>query len=157
MADEPKKTTPEEKEKNAPPIPGKSVEPPAPEPKAVAPVSEPVKKAPEKGAPPVTDEKAKPVVKDEKSRPGNVIEITGAMIDKLAAEKVAKGAAKQPGQARPTMLTPEPKKPVAKPDTSKKAPEKVLPAASDVSLAEKKKKLEQELRENTVFPNRISR
>ena len=152
MADEPKKTTPEEKEKNAPPIPGKSVEPPAPEPKAVAPVSEPVKKAPEKGAPPVTDEKAKPVVKDEKSRPGNVIEITGAMIDKLAAEKVAKGAAKQPGQARPTMLTPEPKKPVAKPDTSKKAPEKVLPAASDVSLAEKKKKLEQELREKYGIP-----
>ena len=49
-------------------------------------------------------------------------------------------------------MTPEPKKPVAKPDTSKKAPEKVLPAASDVSLAEKKKKLEQELREKYGIP-----
>lgn len=126
---------------------------------------------------------------ERRNRPSNVIEITGEMIDKIAAEKITQNVGKEEPESTVADSTPaaaSPTSPVedvrpqwetsiaeleerkkqdkkASRPTKKKTPaakavgkpsgsEKEAPAVSDASLAEKKEKLEKELREKYGIP-----
>ncbi|MEW4411374.1 ParB/RepB/Spo0J family partition protein [Clostridium sp. AN503] len=133
MADDKKDLKPEEQAKNGPTAPeqhtpGKDT-PPAKEAAGLPPAKEaPV---PEKDSGP-KQEKAEAAGPADKSRPGNVIDISGAMIDKIVAEKekaakVAEAGKEQP--AEPAKTEQKEKKESEKqagrtPKAVKKAPEK---------------------------------
>lgn len=128
MADDKKDLKPEEQTKSGPAAPeqqpsGKDA-PPAKEaagspPAKVAPV-------PEKGSGP-KQEKTDAAGPADKSRPGNVIDISGAMIDKIVAEKektakVAEAGKEQPAESAKTEQ--KEKQAARTPKAEKKAPEK---------------------------------
>lgn len=175
MAEDKKDLKPEEQAQSSPavsenPAPRKE-EPPAQEAKTSAPVQE-VEKA-DTPAPEKTDT---PIPSD-KSRPGNVIDISGAMIDKIVAEKKQAAKAEQeqgsttdkpkpertdadkPKEKKQTARSPKDKAPkkTEKPKTEKKPPtkqeaEKAAPSADGPSREEQKAKLEQELRKKYGIP-----
>ena len=118
MADDKKDLKPEEQAKNGPTAPeqhtpGKDT-PPVKEAAGLPPAKEaPV---PEKDSGP-KQEKAEAAGPADKSRPGNVIDISGAMIDKIVAEKEKAAKVAEAGKEQPV----EPAKTEQK---EKKEPEK---------------------------------
>lgn len=170
MAEDKKELKPEEQGQSGPavsknPVPRKE-EPPAQEIKTSAPVQE--------------AEKVDTPASADKSRPGNVIDISGAMIDKIVAEKekVAKAEQEQGSitdkpkpertdadkpkekkQTKQAARSPKDKAPkkTEKPKAEKMTPtkheaEKAAPAADGPSREEQKAKLEQELRKKYGIP-----
>lgn len=127
MADDKKDLKPEEQAKSGPAAPEQQTPDKDAPPVKEAAGSPPAKKAtaPEKASGP-KEEKA------DKSRPGNVIDISGAMIDKIVAEKekaakVAEAGKEQPAEPAKTEQKEkkEPEKQAGRtPKTAKKAPEK---------------------------------
>lgn len=167
MAEEKEKSAPDKKSESSPNASGKTAAPSNSE---------------EKSAASTTGQK-------RRNRPSNVVEITGELIDKIAAEKIAQSAGKEkpeptiadsaPAAAAPTSpvedVRPERETPIAELDKRKKqgknasrpakdkvpavkeegkpgSSEKEAPAVSDASLAERKEKLEKELREKYGIP-----
>lgn len=169
MADDKKDLKPEEQPKSGPAVPDQQHPEP---PKQEAEKATPVKDTPVK-APPVKEDKADTAGPGDKPRPGNVVDISGAMIDKLVAdkEKAAKSEKSQTPLSREKAVkaaeqtkAPKDKGPkapktaeraAAPKDKGSKAPkaaEQTAPPADEASLAEKKQKLEQELREKYGIP-----
>ncbi|MBS6956186.1 MAG: ParB/RepB/Spo0J family partition protein [Enterocloster asparagiformis] len=99
MADDKKDLRPEEQGKSGPAVPEKQIpgkdEHPTPEAGSPPPAKEAAKQAHEKDSTPAPEVKAGP---EDKSRPGNVIDISGAMIDKLVADKAKEAAKAEQGQ-----------------------------------------------------------
>ena len=93
MAEDKKDLRPEEQGQSGPAVSeaptSRKEEPPAQEVKTSAPVQEA-----EKADPPTAEKTDTPDLAD-KSRPGNVIDISGAMIDKIVAEKEKTAKAEQ--------------------------------------------------------------
>ena len=175
MAEDKKDLKPEEQGQSGPavseaPAPRKE-EPPAQEVKTSAPVQET-----EKADAPAVEKTDTPGPAD-KSRPGNVIDISGAMIDKIVAEKEKAAKAEQeqgtttdkPKPEQTDTAKQEKKKQAArsqkdkapkqiekskaeKTPTSKQEAEKAAPAADGPSREEQKAKLEQELRKKYGIP-----
>ena len=175
MAEDKKDLKPEEQGQSGPavseaPAPRKE-EPPAQEVKTSAPVQET-----EKADAPAVEKTDTPGPAD-KSRPGNVIDISGAMIDKIVAEKEKAAKAEQeqgtttdkPKPEQTDTAKQEKKKQAArsqkdkapkqiekskaeKTPPSKQEAEKAAPAADAPSREEQKAKLEQELRKKYGIP-----
>lgn len=175
MAEDKKDLKPEEQGQSGPavseaPAPRKE-EPPAQEVKTSAPVQET-----EKADAPAVEKTDTPGPAD-KSRPGNVIDISGAMIDKIVAEKEKAAKAEQeqgtttdkPKPEQTDTAKQEKKKQAArsqkdkapkqiekskaeKTPPSKQEAEKAAPAADGPSREEQKAKLEQELRKKYGIP-----
>lgn len=175
MAEDKKDLKPEEQGQSGPavseaPAPRKE-EPPAQEVKTSAPVQET-----EKTDAPAVEKTDTPGPAD-KSRPGNVIDISGAMIDKIVAEKEKAAKAEQeqgtttdkPKPEQTDTAKQEKKKQAArsqkdkapkqiekskaeKTPPSKQEAEKAAPAADGPSREEQKAKLEQELRKKYGIP-----
>ena len=175
MAEDKKDLKPEEQGQSGPavseaPAPRKE-EPPAQEVKTSAPVQET-----EKADAPAVEKTDTPGPAD-KSRPGNVIDISGAMIDKIVAEKEKAAKAEQeqgtttdkPKPEQTDTAKQEKKKQAArsqkdkapkqiekskaeKTPPSKQEAEKAAPAAAGPSREEQKAKLEQELRKKYGIP-----
>ena len=167
MAEDKKDLKPEEQGQSGPavseaPAPRKE-EPPAQEVKTSAPVQET-----EKADAPAVEKTDTPGPAD-KSRPGNVIDISGAMIDKIVAEKEKAAKAEQeqgtttdkPKPEQTDTAKQEKKKQAARSQkdkapkqivTSKQEAEKAAPAADGPSREEQKAKLEQELRKKYGIP-----
>ena len=175
MAEDKKDLKPEEQGQSGPavseaPAPRKE-EPPAQEVKTSAPVQET-----EKADAPAVEKTDTPGPAD-KSRPGNVIDISGAMIDKIVAEKEKPAKAEQeqgtttdkPKPEQTDTAKQEKKKQAArsqkdkapkqiekskaeKTPPSKQEAEKAAPAADGPSREEQKAKLEQELRKKYGIP-----
>ena len=175
MAEDKKDLRPEEQGQSGPavseaPAPRKE-EPPAQEVKTSAPVQET-----EKADAPAVEKTDTPGPAD-KSRPGNVIDISGAMIDKIVAEKEKAAKAEQeqgtttdkPKPEQTDTAKQEKKKQAArsqkdkapkqiekskaeKTPPSKQEAEKAAPAADGPSREEQKAKLEQELRKKYGIP-----
>lgn len=175
MAEDKKDLKPEEQAQSSPavsenPAPRKE-EPPAQEAKTSAPVQE----AEKVDTPP--PEKADTPIPPDKIRPGNVIDISGAMIDKIVAEKEKAAKAEQeqgsttdkpkpertdtdkPKEKKQAARSPKDKAPkkTEKPKAEKMPPtkqeaEKATPAADGPSREEQKAKLEQELRKKYGIP-----
>ena len=177
MAEDKKDLKPEEQGQSGPavseaPAPRKE-EPPAQEVKTSAPVQET-----EKADTPAAEKTDTPGPAD-KSRPGNVIDISGAMIDKIVAEKKAAKTEQEQGSTtdkpkpeQTDAAKPEKKKQtkqaarsqkdkapkqtekskVEKTPPSKQEAEKAAPAADGPSREEQKAKLEQELRKKYGIP-----
>ena len=175
MAEDKKDLKPEEQGQSGPavseaPAPRKE-EPPAQEAKTSAPVQEA-----EKVDTPAVEKTDTPGPAD-KSRPGNVIDISGAMIDKIVAEKEKAAKAEQeqgtttdkPKPEQTDTAKQEKKKQAArsqkdkapkqiekskaeKTPPSKQEAEKAAPAADGPSRKEQKAKLEQELRKKYGIP-----
>lgn len=162
MADDKKDLKPEEQTKNGPA---------APEQQTPSKDAPPAKEA--AGSPPAKDsdpakEKADTAGPADKGRAGNVIDLSGATIDKILAEKEKAAKVAEAGKGQPSepaksgqKKKKEPEKKVgrstsaakktpeksAKPPAAKKdAPKKDTPAADGPGLEEQKAKLEQELR-----------
>ena len=168
MAEDKKDLKPEEQ--SGPAVSGnpapRKEEPPAQEVKTSAPVQE--------------AEKADTPAPADKSRPGNVIDISGAMIDKIVAEKEKAAKAeqeqgsttdkskpertdadkpKEKKQTKQAVRSPKDKAPkkTEKPKAEKMPPtkqkaEKAAPSADGPSRKEQKAKLEQELRKKYGIP-----
>lgn len=159
MADDKKDLKPEEQAKSGPTVP---------EQQTPGKDTPPAKEA--AGSPPAKDsgpaqEKTDTAGPADKGRPGNVIDLSGAMIDKIVAEKekAAKAGKSQPaeqaktgqkqkkepekkaGRSTSTVKKP-PEKSAKLPAAKKDAPKKDTPAADGPGLEEQKSKLEQELR-----------
>ena len=175
MAEDKKDLKPEEQGQSGPavseaPAPRKE-KPPAQEVKTPAPVQET-----EKADAPAVEKTDTPGPAD-KSRPGNVIDISGAMIDKIVAEKEKAAKAEQeqgtttdkPKPEQTDTAKQEKKKQAArsqkdkapkqiekskaeKTPPSKQEAEKAAPAADGPSREEQKAKLEQELRKKYGIP-----
>lgn len=178
MAEDKKDLKPEEQGQSSPavseaPAPRKE-EPPAQEVKTSAPVQE-TKKADAPAA-----EKTDTPGPADKTRPRNVIDISGAMIDKIVAEKEKAAKAEQeqgsttdkpkpertdaakPEKKKQTKQAARPQKDKAPKQTekskaektppSKQEAEKAAPAADGASREEQKAKLEQELRKKYGIP-----
>lgn len=150
MADDKKDLKPEEQPNGGPDMPEQ--QPPTP-PKQEAEKTDPVK------VPPEQEEKPDAAGPADKPRPGNVIDISGAMIDKLVAEKEkAAKAEKEQGTDKPKQEKQAGRSPKKKPakqaekpkpektDRTKPEDKKEVPAADSPGLEEQKAKLEQELR-----------
>lgn len=162
MADDKKDLKPEEQTKNGPA---------APEQQTPSKDAPPAKEA--AGSPPAKDsdpakEKADTAGPADKGRAGNVIDLSGATIDKILAEKekaakvaeAGKGQPSEPAKSgqkkkkepekkvgRSTSAAKKPPEKSAKPPAAKKdEPKKDTPAADGPGLEEQKAKLEQELR-----------
>ena len=178
MADDKKDLKPEEQAKNVPTAPeqhtpGKDT-PPVKEAVGSPPAKE--APAPEKDSGP-KQEKTEAAGPADKSRPGNVIDISGAMIDKIVAEKEKAAKAEQeqgtttdkPKPEQTDTAKQEKKKQAArsqkdkapkqiekskaeKTPPSKQEAEKAAPAADGPSREEQKAKLEQELRKKYGIP-----
>lgn len=178
MAEDKKDLRPEEQGQSGPAVSeaptSRKEEPPAQEVKTSAPVQEA-----EKADPPTAEKTDTPDLAD-KSRPGNVIDISGAMIDKIVAEKEKTAKAEQeqgtttdkPKPERTAAAKPEKKKQtkqaahsqkdkapkqtekskVEKTPPAKQEAEKAAPAADGPSREEQKAKLEQELRKKYGIP-----
>ena len=137
MADDKKDLKPEEQTNSTPAAPeqqpsGKDA-PPAKEAAGSPPVKE-AAPAPEKDSGP-KQEKTDATGPADKGRPGNVIDISGAMIDKIVAEKEKAAKVAEAGQRQPaepakngqkeTKKKKEPEKQAGRsPKTARKAPEK---------------------------------
>lgn len=150
MADDKKDLKPEEQPNGGPDMPEQ--QPPTP-PKQEAEKTDPVK------VPSEQEEKSDAAGPADKPRPGNVIDISGAMIDKLVAEKEkAAKAEKEQGTGKPKQEKQAGRSPKKKPakqaekpkpektDRTKPEEKKEVPAADSPGLEEQKAKLEQELR-----------
>lgn len=150
MADDKKDLKPEEQPNGGPDMPEQ--QPPTP-PKQEAEKTDPVK------VPSEQEEKSDAAGPADKPRPGNVIDISGAMIDKLVAEKEkAAKAEKEQGTDKPKQEKQAGRSPKKKPakqaekpkpektDRTKPEEKKEVPAADSPGLEEQKAKLEQELR-----------
>lgn len=159
MADDKKDLKPEEQAKSGPTVP---------EQQTPGKDTPPAKEA--AGSPPAKDsgpaqEKTDTAGPADKGRPGNVIDLSGAMIDKIVAEKekAAKAGKSLPSEqaktgqkqkkepekkaGRSTSTAKKPSEKSAKlPAAKKDAPKKNTPAADGPGLEEQKAKLEQELR-----------
>ena len=175
MAEDKKDLRPEEQGQSGPAVSeaptSRKEEPPAQEVKTSAPVQEA-----EKADPPTAEKTDTPDLAD-KSRPGNVIDISGAMIDKIVAEKEKAAKAEQeqgtttdkPKPEQTDTAKQEKKKQAArsqkdkapkqiekskaeKTPPSKQEAEKAAPAADGPSREEQKAKLEQELRKKYGIP-----
>lgn len=120
MAEDKKDLKPEEQAQSGPAAPEAPVsrkdEPPAQEPNTSSPVQETEGKNPEK-VDTLAPEKTETTSQTDKSRPGNVIDISGAMIDKIVAEKEKAGKTAEAEQGQPAG-TPKPEQ------KGKKEPEK---------------------------------
>lgn len=138
MADDKKDLTPEEQDKSSPAVPEqKSPDkdtPPVKEATGSPPTKEAQTPAPAKDSGPAPD-KADAAGPADKSRPGNVVDISGAMIDKIVAEKKKAAKVAEAGQGHPadpakaeqkvTKEKKEPEKPAGRsPKTEKKTSEK---------------------------------
>lgn len=156
MADDKKDLKPEEQTKNGPAAPEQQT-----------PGKEAAGSPPEKDSDPAK-EKADTAGPADKGRAGNVIDLSGATIDKILAEKekaakVAEAGKRQPSEpvksgqkkkkepekkvGRSTSTAKKAPEKSAKPPVAKKdAPKKDTPAADGPGLEEQKAKLEQELR-----------
>lgn len=140
MADDTKKTAPEEQVKDGPTAPdkqtiGKESEHPAPGAEGKTPAKEAEKQPSEKDSIPIQQEKSAPTPPADKSRPENVIDISGAMIDKILAEKAGaaheaeeKAAKVEKSKADKAKQTTAPKK--EKPAAEKKPTKEAKPKAS---------------------------
>ena len=150
MTDDKKDLKPEEQPNGGPDMPEQ--QPPTP-PKQEAEKTDPVK------VPPEQEEKSDAAGPADKPRPGNVIDISGAMIDKLVAEKEkAAKAEKEQGTDKPKQEKQAGRSPKKKPakqaekpkpektDRTKPEEKKEVPAADSPGLEEQKAKLEHELR-----------
>ena len=175
MAEDKKDLKPEEQGQSGPAVSeaptSRKEEPPAQEVKTSAPVQET-----EKADAPAVEKTDTPGPAD-KSRPGNVIDISGAMIDKIVAEKEKAAKAEQeqgtttdkPKPEQTDTAKQEKKKQAArsqkdkapkqiekskaeKTPPSKQEAEKAAPAADGPSREEQKAKLEQELRKKYGIP-----
>lgn len=162
MADDKKDLKPEEQTKNGPA---------APEQQTPGKDAPPAKEA--AGSPPAKDsepakEKADTAGPADKGRAGNVIDLSGATIDKILAEKEKAAKVVEAGKSQPSepaksgqKKKKEPEKKVGRststakkapeksantPATKKDTPKKDTPAANGPGLEEQKAKLEQELR-----------
>ena len=100
MADDKKDLKPEEQTKNGPAVPEQQTPGKDAPPVKEAAGSPPVKEAPapEKDSAP-KQEKTEAAGPADKSRPGNVIDISGAMIDKIVAEKEKAAKEAEAGQS----------------------------------------------------------
>lgn len=162
MADDKKDLKPEEQAKSGPAVPEQ--QPPGKD-------TPPAKEA--AGSPPAKDsgpaqEKTDTAGPADKGRPGNVIDLSGAMIDKIVAQKEKAAKVAETGKGQPAEQAKTGQKEKKEPEkkagrstsTAKKAPEKSgkppaakkdapkkeAPAADGPGLEEQKAKLEQELR-----------
>ena len=123
MADDKKDLTPEEQDKSSPAVPEqKSPDKDTPSVKEATgspPTKEAQTPAPAKDSGPAPD-KADAAGPADKSRPGNVVDISGAMIDKIVAEKKKAAKVAEAGQGHPA----DPAKTEQKVTKEKKEPEK---------------------------------
>ena len=127
MADDKKDLKPEEQAKSGPAAPEQQT----PD-KDAPPVKEAAGSPPAKEAPAPEKASGPKEEKADKSRPGNVIDISGAMIDKIVAEKekaakvaeAGKGQPAEPEKAEQKKKKEPEKQAGSTPKTAKKAPEK---------------------------------
>ena len=162
MADNKKDLKPEEQTKSGPAVPEQQT--PG---KDTPPVKEAAGSPPAKESGPA-QEKTDTAGPADKGRPGNVIDLSGAMIDKIVAQKEKAAKVAETGKGQPAEQAKTGQKEKKEPEkkagrstsTAKKAPEKSgkppaakkdvpkkeAPAADGPGLEEQKAKLEQELR-----------
>lgn len=140
MADDTKKITPKEHAKDTIAVLdkqtiGKESEHPTPGAEATPSAKEAEKQAPEKGGTPVQEDKAAHTSPADKKRPENVVEISGAMIDKILAEKAGAAHEAERIAAKVEKPTADKTEQVAAPKKEKPTAEKKLTKEAKVEPA----------------------